>query len=92
MLARMSHTKAYLVNQLVECMLAIGARFAPHNGAGGVRVHCVARARDALAVALHVPLLEVGGKAMEVPEHRHDTKRNIRKNVWSKQFALTYWS
>mmetsp|Transcript_41489 Transcript_41489/g.111062 ORF Transcript_41489/g.111062 Transcript_41489/m.111062 type:complete len:486 (+) Transcript_41489:360-1817(+) len=54
-----------LVDQLVEGVLAVGARLAPHDGPG--------RAFDrgagegaALAVALHVALLEVGREAVQV--------------------------
>jgi hypothetical protein len=69
-----------LVDQLVEGVLAVGPGLAPHDGAGGV-VHLESQserrtvrdfthpgpaARDVLAVALHVALLEVGGEAVQV--------------------------
>ncbi|GMR55918.1 hypothetical protein PMAYCL1PPCAC_26113, partial [Pristionchus mayeri] len=55
-----------LVYQLVECVLAVRARLAPHDRARRV-VDTSARSRDELAVALHVSLLEVGSEAMEIP-------------------------
>ena len=54
-----------LVDQLVEGVLAVRARLAPHDRAGLV-VDGVAVERDVLAVALHVELLQVGGEAGEV--------------------------
>mmetsp|Transcript_17218 Transcript_17218/g.43891 ORF Transcript_17218/g.43891 Transcript_17218/m.43891 type:complete len:430 (-) Transcript_17218:352-1641(-) len=54
-----------LVDELIEGVLAVGAGLAPHDGAGG-HCHALARLGDALAVALHVALLEVGGKAVHV--------------------------
>ena len=53
-------------------MLTIGARLAPDDGSGGI-VHPRPVAAHALAVALHVGLLQVGGKAVQgllVGEHR----------------------
>ena len=49
------------VDQLVEGVLAVGARLTPDDGAGLV-VDRVAVAIHVLAVGLHVALLEVGGK------------------------------
>ena len=61
-----------LVDQLVEGVLAVGARFAPEDRAGLV-VHALGVAIDGLTVRFHVGLLEVGSEAMEVlvvREHR----------------------
>ena len=66
------HEAGPLMDELVEGVLAVGARLPPHDRAGGgldgaaVDVH-------RLAVALHVELLEVGGEAPEplaVGQHR----------------------
>ena len=54
-----------LVNQLIERVLPIGARFAPVDRAGLV-IHVLRRERDVLAVALHRELLEIGGEAFQV--------------------------
>ena len=54
-----------LVDQLIEGVLAVGARLAPVDRAGVVR-DLVAVERHVLAVALHRQLLEVGGEALEV--------------------------
>ena len=54
-----------LVDQLVEGVLAVGAGLAPDHRPGLV-VDPLPVAADALAVALHVALLEVGGKAVQV--------------------------
>jgi len=59
------HEARALVHQLVEGVLAVGARLAPDHRAGGV-VDAAAVARHVLAVALHVALLEVGGEAVQV--------------------------
>ncbi len=49
------HQLAALVQELEERVLPIGARFAPHDGAGGQRG--LPRHGHAFAVALHVGLL-----------------------------------
>ena len=54
-----------LVHQLVEGVLAVGARLTPDDGAGLV-VDLVAVAIHVLAVGFHVALLEVGGEAVHV--------------------------
>ena len=62
-----------LVNQLVERVLAVGARLAPVNRAGLV-VYRLAGQRDPLAVAFHGQLLQVGREALQVlvvGQHRH---------------------
>ena len=53
-----------LVDQLVEGVLAIGARLAPDDRAGRL-VDGLALERHRLAVALHVLLLEIGGEARQ---------------------------
>ena len=54
-----------LVDQLIERVLAVGSRLAPDDGAGAV-VDALAGAVHALAVRLHVALLEVRREAVEV--------------------------
>ncbi len=54
-----------LVDELIEGMLAVRSRFSPDDRARLIG-HSVAVAVDALAVAFHVALLEVSGKAMHV--------------------------
>ena len=54
-----------LMNQLIEGMLAVGARFAPIDRAG-FAIHFLPGERNVLAVALHRELLEIGGKAFQV--------------------------
>ena len=53
------------MDELVEGVLSVGAWFSPDDGSSGV-VHALTTARDVLAVALHVTLLEVGCKAVHV--------------------------
>src|SRR3954454_4745089 len=54
-----------LMDQLIEGMLAIGARFAPINWAG-FAINFSALQRDSLAVAFHCELLQIGGKSLQV--------------------------
>ena len=54
-----------LVQQLEERVLAVGAGLAPHHRCR-VPIHRPAVAIDALAVAFHFELLQVGGKALQV--------------------------
>ncbi len=61
-----------LVDELVEGVLAVRARFTPEDRAGLV-VHALGIAVNGLAVGFHVGLLEVGGEAVQVlvvREHR----------------------
>ncbi len=51
-----------LMDQLVKGMLAVGARFAPDYGAGRTLQQGTGHAH-ALAVALHLQLLQIGGQA-----------------------------
>ena len=59
------HGLGALVNELVEGMLAVGARLAPEDLAGAAG-HGAAIPADALAVGLHGQLLQVRGEAMQV--------------------------
>src|SRR5215831_9099083 len=54
-----------LVNQLVEGMLAIGAGLSPDDRAGAIG-NRLAFTVNALAIAFHITLLKIGGKAMHV--------------------------
>ena len=54
-----------LMNQLVERVLAVGARLTPVNRAGIV-VHCCALQCHVFAVALHRQLLKVGREPLQV--------------------------
>src|SRR5271156_2581423 len=51
-----------LMDEMKEGVLAIGAWFAPHHRTG-LRVGGRSVELDMLAVALHLQLLEIGGKA-----------------------------
>ena len=57
------------MNELVECVLAIGPRLTPHYGPGAV-VHLVLRPHHVLPVTLHVPLLEIGREPDQEDEYR----------------------
>ena len=59
-----NHPRA-LMDELIERVLAVGPRFAPDDRSRGV-VDNVALAVDTFAVAFHVPLLEIGSKAMHI--------------------------
>uniref|UniRef100_A0A2D4N154 Uncharacterized protein n=1 Tax=Micrurus spixii TaxID=129469 RepID=A0A2D4N154_9SAUR len=54
-----------LMNQLVEGMLSIGSRFAPHDWSS-IIVHTGALPCDVLPIRLHIPLLKVSSKAVHV--------------------------
>src|SRR3569623_1594603 len=54
-----------LMDELIERVLAVSAGLAPDHGTGVV-IDYFDVTIDALAVALHVALLEIGGKAMEI--------------------------
>src|SRR6185295_2378087 len=54
------HVPGALMEELVKRVLAVGARLSPENGAGLVS-YALSSARDALSVALHGELLEIGG-------------------------------
>ncbi len=54
-----------LVNQLVKSVLAIGTGFSPYNRPCGV-IHFISVTVNAFAVALHVALLKIGGKAVHI--------------------------
>src|SRR5690606_17760378 len=60
-----------LVNELVKGMLAIGARFAPDNRPCLI-VYRIAFTVHVLAVALHIALLEIGSKPVQVLVVRED--------------------
>ena len=60
-----------LMDQLVEGVLAVGARLAPVDGAGLV-VDLAAIERDVFAVALHGQLLQIGREALQVLLVRQD--------------------
>ena len=66
------HQPRALVQQLEERVLAVGARLAPHDRRG-LQIDDVAVAIDALAVALHLELLQVGRQPLQallVRQHR----------------------
>ena len=58
------HDVRALVQQLIEGVLAVGARLAEDDGAGHI-IHRLAKAVDGLAVGLHVQLLQVRREAAE---------------------------
>ena len=54
-----------LMNQLIKCVLAVGSRLAPDNGAGLIG-HPAAVAIRGFAVAFHIALLEVSRKPVHI--------------------------
>src|SRR5512146_1642465 len=60
------HKFGSLMDQLIEGVLSIGSWFAPDDRSGGVVGNPVAAAIHALAVALHLALLEVGREAVHI--------------------------
>ena len=54
-----------LMQKLIKRVLAVGAGLAPEDGAGSI-IHMMAVARDALTVALHVALLEIGREVTQI--------------------------
>ena len=68
------HDVRALVEQLVEGVLPVRARLAPHDRAG-VAVDRRAVELDALAVRLHVELLQVGREARQLLRVRQDRLR-----------------
>lgn len=54
-----------LMNELVKCMLPIGARLSPHNRTSIV-VHTRSFLGNVFAIRFHVTLLEVGSKAVHI--------------------------
>src|SRR3546814_1267612 len=72
-----SHVAA-LVQELVEGMLAVGARLAPDDRTGRL-AHRMPGQRHPLAVGFHVELLQVGREALEalvVGQHRLRAERS----------------
>ena len=53
------------MNELVECVLTIGARLPPHNGPGAVADPGPGPGH-VLPVALHVALLEVSSESVQI--------------------------
>ena len=53
------------MNELIEGVLAVGARLSPNNGAGGV-LNSPPVSGHILAIGFHVTLLEVGCEAVHV--------------------------
>ena len=54
-----------LVNELIEGVLAVGARFSPDDLPSGV-IDAISFAIDAFSVAFHIALLEVGGETTHI--------------------------
>src|SRR2546427_9087173 len=54
-----------LVNQLIKGVLPVRTRLAPDDGAGRI-IDGLTVAPDALAIALHVALLEISGEPVQV--------------------------
>lgn len=63
-----------LVNQLVEGMLAVGARLTPSNWTGCV-VDTLSTARYVLSIRLHVALLEVSGESVHILNSNHNRNK-----------------
>ena len=62
-----AHSSLTLVNKLVECVLPVGPGLSPHDGPGLV-VDSLATAGHVFPITLHVPLLEIGRKSVQVLE------------------------
>src|SRR5207245_7978154 len=70
-----------LMEQLEERMLAVSAGLAPVNRPRLI-IHALAAEGDALAVALHCELLQIGGEALEILlVGQHGNGRRIQKIV-----------
>src|ERR1700678_2634153 len=63
-----------LMDELVERMLSIRPRLAPDNRSGLI-VHALPLEINMLAVALHLELLQIRGKAFQIVGVRHDAQR-----------------
>lgn len=61
-----------LMDELIERVLSIGTRLAPHNRTGAI-VDLSISTRHELSVGLHVALLEIGGESMQVLIVREDS-------------------
>ena len=59
------------MDQLIKSVLAIGSRFPPNDGAGGV-LHSFTVTVHTFAVAFHVPLLKIRGETVQVLVIRQD--------------------
>ena len=70
------HQLCALVDHLIEGVLAIGARLAPHHGTR-FPFHMLSVARDMLAVGFHFQLLQIRAEAIQVLAIRKHGK-NIR--------------
>jgi hypothetical protein len=53
------------MNELIKCMLAIGAGFSPDNRSSMI-VDVLSTPRYRLAIGFHISLLEIGSKTMHV--------------------------
>ncbi len=54
-----------LMNELVKSMLSVRSWFTPDNRPGLI-IYCVAVTINRFSIALHIALLEIGGKAIKV--------------------------
>src|SRR5690606_20985099 len=69
-----------LMNQLIKRMLPIGARLAPYDRTRGIG-DSPARTVDRLAVALHIALLEISRKSMQILVIRQNSFRFRTKKI-----------
>lgn len=63
------------MNKLVECVLPVCAWLSPDNWAGLVVAFLTAPG-NILPIALHIALLEVGGKSVHVLQEKHSKLNN----------------
>ena len=54
-----------LMDQLIKCMLTIGSRFSPNDGAGRI-INGLSLAINRLTVALHIQLLQIGREPCQI--------------------------
>src|SRR5688572_16291625 len=69
-----------LMDELIESMLSIGTRFAPNNRSGLIG-HRITLTINRFSVALHVALLEVSSKTMQVLIVRKNCFRRCTKEI-----------
>src|SRR5574343_551778 len=69
-----------LVDQLIKSMLTIGTGFSPNDGAGRIG-HPVAVTIDRFPITLHISLLEIGSKTMQVLIIRKNGFRLCAKKI-----------
>lgn len=57
--------RRYLMDQLIECVLAICTRLTPNNWAG-IEVDTLASFGNAFSITFHIALLEISSETMHI--------------------------